>query len=229
MDGYVAIIMLGFGLGLMHALDADHVMAVSTLSNAKPGITKILKFCTHWALGHSGVLLVSGLLLFGLGINIPPALLVSAELLVGVLLIALGLWCFYSFRKQALQLVEHSHEDVTHTHWHIKEAVSGVAHEKLKAKEAHTPVMVGVVHGLAGSAPALALVPAVAQGALTSALVYLLVFSLGVMLAMLVFGLGFGAAQQYLQQRHVVLFNRCRYAIAAASVIIGGYWVSQAL
>lgn len=229
MDGYPAIVLLGFGLGLTHALDADHVMAVSTLSNTRPGIGKTLRFCAHWALGHSGILFVSGLLLFGLGVNIPPAWQSIAELLVGVLLIVLGLWCFYSFRKQALQLVEHTHEDVTHTHWHIQDANASVAHEQMNGKDAHIPVMVGIVHGLAGSAPALALVPAVAQGELASALLYLLVFSLGVMLAMLVFGLGFGAAQQYLQQRHVVLFNRCRYGIAAASVIIGGYWVSQAL
>ena len=101
--------------------------------------------------------------------------------------------------------------------------------QEKKGSDTHAPVFVGVVHGLAGSAPALALVPAVANGELTSALVYLLAFSVGVMLAMLAFGLGFAAVQQYLQQRHIVLFNRCRYGIAATSIIIGGYWISQAI
>ncbi len=229
MDAYFAIILVGFGLGLMHALDADHVMAVSSLSSTRPGIRKTLRFCAHWALGHSSILLLSGLLLFGLGLSIPQALQTSAEMLVGVILIVLGLWCFYAFRRQALRLVEHTHEGVTHTHWHVTASQSRVAHTKQKAADAHAPVMVGVVHGLAGSAPALALVPAVAHGELTAALVYLLVFSFGVMLSMLVFGLGFGAAQQYLQQQHIKLFNRCRYGIAAASVIMGAYWVSRAI
>ena len=108
----------------MHALDADHVMAVSSLSNSKPGIARTLRFCAHWALGHSGILLVSGLLLFGLGLNIPPTLQSTAEISVGGIMIVLGLWCFYSFRKQALKLVEHTHSDptlgkFTHTHWHV--------------------------------------------------------------------------------------------------------------
>lgn len=233
MDAYIAVILLGFGLGLMHALDADHVMAVSTLSSTRPDLKRVLRFCANWALGHAGVLVASGLLLFGLGLTIPPSLQATAELAVGVMLIALGFWCFYVFRRQSLQLVEHTHRhahsEVTHTHWHVVRSDESSAHEKAHGSEAHTPVMVGVLHGLAGSAPALALVPAVAQGQLWSALLYLLVFSLGVMLAMLLFGLGFSALQQQLRQRHVVLFNRCRYAIAISSVIIGGYWVSQAL
>ena len=89
--------------------------------------------------------------------------------------------------------------------------------------------MVGVVHGLAGSAPALALVPAVAQGQMMSAMLYLLVFSIGVMLSMLVFGLGFGALQRRLKERHARLFNWHRHIIATGSIVIGGYWLHQAL
>ena len=54
----------------------------------------------------------------------------------------------------------------------------------------HAPILVGMMHGLAGSAPALALVPVVAHGQLWMALTYLVLFSVGVLLAMLVFGLG---------------------------------------
>ena len=89
--------------------------------------------------------------------------------------------------------------------------------------------MVGVMHGLAGSAPALALIPVVVHGELLTALAYLALFSLGVMLAMLVFGLGFGATQQFLQQRYLWIFNLFRNMVAAASILLGGYWIAQAL
>ena len=68
------LIFLGFSLGLMHALDADHVMAVTALSNQKPSFLKTLWFSANWAIGHGGVLLISGVLLFGLGLSIPASL-----------------------------------------------------------------------------------------------------------------------------------------------------------
>jgi sulfite exporter TauE/SafE len=72
-------------------------------------------------------------------------------------------------------------------------------------------------------------VPVVAHGNLWSALAYLLLFSFGVILAMLTFGLGLGAAQSYLNQQSVHLMNRLRHLIAFCSVAVGGYWLSQAL
>ena len=76
--------------------------------------------------------------------------------------------------------------------------------------------MVGILHGFAGSAPApaLALVPVVAHGNIWSALVYLVLFSTGVMLAMLVFGLVFGSAQKYIGQQSVQLMNHLHHVIA---------------
>jgi nickel/cobalt transporter (NicO) family protein len=96
-------------------------------------------------------------------------------------------------------------------------------------RSGHTPVMVGMLHGFAGSAPALALIPVVAQGQVAGALGYLLLFSIGVMLAMLAFGLGFGKLQQWLGQYSVALMNRSRDLIALTSMAVGGYWLSQAL
>ena len=219
----VPLLVLGFGLGLMHALDADHVMAVSNLSNQRPGLARTLRFSAHWALGHGAVLLLSGALLFSLGWALPQALQRAAEVSVGVLLIALGLLCFWQFRQEKIRLVEHRHGDLVHTHLAL-----GQDNEHANNGQ-HTPVLVGVLHGLAGSAPALALVPAVGQGQLSVALVYLLIFSVGVMLSMLLFGLGFGFMQKTLQQRYQQLFCYSRRLIAATSIAIGSYWLVQAL
>lgn len=224
----LSLVAIGFTLGLVHALDADHVMAVSVLGNLRPGFGKTLRYCTNWALGHGGVLLVSGLLLFGLGVAIPAQMVQLAEIMVGLFLVSMGLLCFWRFRRERIRLVEHWHGDLQHRHWQVegdRAHGSGQGSDRL----GHTPVMVGVMHGFAGSAPALALVPVVAHGSLSSALAYLLLFSLGVVLAMLTFGLGFGAAQSYLNQQSVHLMNRLRHLIALCSVAVGGYWLSQAL
>lgn len=247
----LTIMLAGFGLGLLHALDADHVMAISALGNTKPGLARTLRYCLQWAIGHAGVLLISGLCLFGLGLHIPPGLQFVAELAVGVLLIGLGGLFFWQYRQQSLTLSEHSHtlingdNDVdsaanhntviTHRHWTIdqpQQASIADAHPRVidsNKRDNHAPVMVGVIHGLAGSAPALALVPAIAQGQIMAAMAYLLVFSVGVMLSMLIFGFGLGAVQTHLQKQYTRLFHWHRHLIASGSIGIGGYWLLQAL
>lgn len=219
----IPLMALGFSLGLMHALDADHVMAVSTLSVEKPSLKRTLLFSANWALGHGGVLLLSGALLFGLGFAIPEPLQHGAEMMVGVLLIVLGLWCFRQFRKEKINLKTHSHGDVVHTHWQDDN------HTDKPVKEGHKPVFVGILHGLAGSAPALALIPAVSQGQMTVAMGYLVIFSLGVMISMVAFGLGFGYIQRYLQNHYERIFQYSRSAVALASIIIGSVWVVKAI
>ena len=216
------ILMVGFGLGLLHALDADHIMAVSVLSHEKPSFKRTIIQSSHWALGHGGVLLLCGVILFGLGIAIPESLQKTAEMAVGVLLIVLGIMCFKQWRADKLTLDSHSHGEIEHTHWHD-------ISEEHKTKHKHKPVFVGMLHGLAGSAPALALIPAVANGQFLQAIVYLFLFSLGVMLAMLFFGLGFAHVQRFLNQRYQTVFQLSRQLIAFASIAFGGYWLFQAI
>lgn len=233
----ISLLMTGLGLGLLHALDADHVMAVSALSNRKPSLKRTLTFSANWAVGHGSVLLLLGLLFFGLGIALPEAIQKIAESSVGVLLIALGLACFWQFHKENIVLNKHTHEhnhgSIEHTHLHVH------GHDKSKdnskfadgkqVKEAHTPVMVGILHGLAGSAPALALIPAMMQTSLLEATGYLLLFSAGVLFSMVTFGLSFGLMQKKLQQKSVKVFNWSRKVIASAAVGIGFYWLAQAI
>lgn len=212
------VIFTGFSLGLLHAFDADHVMAVTTLSSRKPSFKRTVMFSAQWALGHGGVLMLCGVLLFGLGIQLPDSLITAAESSVGVLLIVIGLVCFYQCRKQKLSLVEHIHGDVKHTHW----CLDDVEHQK---NNEHTPTFVGMLHGLAGSAPALAVVPMASQGQLSTALLYLALFSIGVLISMATFGLGLGTVQKKLKTFDARIFQFSRYLISVASIVLGGYWL----
>ena len=95
-------------------------------------------------------------------------------------------------------------------------------------KEAHTPIMVGVLHGLAGSAPALAIIPAMMQTRLLESISYLILFSAGVLFSMVAFGLSFGFIQKKLQEKSVRIFNWVRKIIAMFAISIGFYWLTQA-
>ncbi len=222
----LAMIGAGFTLGLVHAMDADHVMAVTALSNEKPGFARTLRFSLQWAIGHGGILLLVGGALLGFGITLPETVTWLAEVAIGFILIFLGFMCFVQLKNSAVKLNEHSHGDVTHTHWHSDEHVA--AQYDKDDKKAHAPVMVGVLHGIAGSAPALALVPALVDGRLGLGLMYLAVFSFGVLLAMSMFGMSLAWVQSRLQKYHQLLQIQ-RYAIASVSIVFGGYWLSEAI
>lgn len=250
-----SILALGFSLGFVHAMDADHVMAVSALSNRhhdngkKRGIAAnlalTLRHCSHWALGHGAVLLLSAGVVFGLGLSLPASLGHFAELAVGLVLIAIGGSLLWQLRRERVVVLRHKHQhehgELEHVHL-VKSSTANDAgadsanpakralkHSAMPAAKAHTPVMVGALHGLAGSAPALALVPVINDMALLSALLYVLVFSCSVLLGMVVFGLGLGSVQSYLAQRHSNLFDLFRQALGAATVVFGALWFVQAL
>lgn len=229
------LLFLGFGLGMMHALDADHVLALLAMNNQKTRLRRVVYCSVYWAIGHGGVLLFCGVLLFGFGVIIPESLQWLAELSVGIVLICLGLGCLWQFRKAKLKV--HSHGDIQHIHWHLnghdnehqKETLkSGRPIEKQSLKEKHKPLMVGMLHGLAGSAPALALIPALNQGHILLAVIYLLLFSIGMMLSMAVFGLSFAYCQQFMQARFQTVFQWSRYILAFISIGMGAFWVFQA-
>jgi len=208
------LLLLGFGLGFLHALDADHVMAISSLDQGKFNLKKSLRFCLNWAIGHGGVLCVTGLIFFGLGFQLPVYLQSLAEQAVGLLLIFLGSWLLWQLRKESLVITTHHHGKIQHTHWHK-------ANQPLESN--HAPVMVGMLHGLAGSAPAIALIPALSSGQLGMS--YLLIFSLGVMISMLGFGLIWSLVQMRLQKVHQGLFRLLRGMVASSAIFMGCYWL----
>ena len=219
-----AILSLGFGLGLLHALDADHIMAVSTLSSSnisnQRSRLQTIKFCLQWAIGHGGILLLLGALVIFAGISIPESITLYAEKTIGLILVALGFWIFWQFYRNKLQLQVHSHNGLTHVH------LSDNKDSKInKSRHDHKPVLVGVTHGLAGSAPVLAIIPVATSGQSWFGLFYVATFSLGVVLTMLVFGLAFSQFQSSLKKYSSRIFDFSRLAIASLSIGFGSFWL----
>lgn len=167
---------LGLVLGMKHALDADHVAAVSTIVSKSGSLMKSSLVGLFWGLGHTATLFSVGLLLLLLKVSIPEKLALLAELAAGVMLVVLGLSLVRRLVRERLHCHFHSHGEGTHFHAHSHKDSVGHQHE-------HKSLIVGMVHGLAGSAAVLLLALSAVRSVLLG-IIYILFFGLGTVIGM---------------------------------------------
>jgi high-affinity nickel-transport protein len=170
----LAILALGFFLGMRHATDADHVIAVTTIVSRVRKASSALWVGALWGLGHSATIMLVGGAIVLFGWVIPPRLGLSMEMSVAVMLIVLGAMNLGS----ALTGIEKAASN--HRHGATDESPVPHAH----ARGPLRPLVVGVVHGLAGSAAVALLVLATIKSA-SLALLYLGVFGAGTVAGMM--------------------------------------------
>jgi ABC-type nickel/cobalt efflux system permease component RcnA len=219
-----AIITMAFGFGLLHALDADHVMAVSGLASTRPGFRNSLAFCARWAAGHGFALLVFGSAVFFLGMAIPVEISHWAESLVGLVLIGIGLWILVELGRKHAHLHFHQHDAMPrHAHWHTHDRNALKSHTEAGHRHDHRAVMVGLLHGTAGSAPLLALIPLSKMGSPWYGFMYLVLFGFGVFVSMLIFGGVLGGLFTWLNRWGTRFVQILRGMVAASSVGFGSY------
>lgn len=218
----ISILLLAFSLGMIHALDADHIMAVSSLAGRRPGIKSSIAFCSRWAIGHGLALLVISLFVLLLGWAIPVSLSQWAEQLVGLVLILLGLWVYWDMSRRHIHLHFHRHgKGLLHAHWHQHPAQE--RHPDSHHQHTHSATLVGVLHGTAGSAPLLALLPISQAVSPWVGIAYVVVFGMGVFIAMLLFGGVLGRLFALGAKKGTRLINLVRGVIAGGSVFYGAY------
>jgi len=247
MSNLLTILALGFFLGIRHATDADHVIAVATIVARERSPRSAALIGAAWGIGHTVTILVVGGAIVLLGLVIPPRLGMSMEIVVGFMLCALGIvnlrgvtgWVRESVEQmrsgshQHVHSHPHQHGDYVHTHVHAHEPESH-PHDPnrtpvswldrhfgaLGAYRLVRPLVVGVVHGLAGSAAVALLVLATIQSS-RWAMFYLLVFGVGTIAGMmaitLAIGLPFAAAGRRFARAHRGL----RLASGAVSLAFG--------
>jgi high-affinity nickel permease len=190
----LSVLGLGLLLGLRHALDADHVAAVSTLVSRERSLGRSCLLGVAWGLGHTAALLVAGIGVIAFKLTISPALEHGLEMAVAVVLVLLGGHALVqTLGRVALHGHEHSHdgERHRHVHFHLRRHEAGHAasahHHVHLARLGRRPFLIGLLHGLAGSAAlmllVLATIPSPAAGVL-----YILVFGLGSTAGMLLLG-----------------------------------------
>jgi ABC-type nickel/cobalt efflux system permease component RcnA len=186
-QGMFGILGLGFLLGMQHALEADHIAAVSSIAARRSEVADIVKHGLTWGVGHTLTLFAFAGAALALGQAIPEDLARPIEIAVGIMLIGLGAHVLWRLWRDRVHFHKHSHGDGTvhvHAHSHAGETV---AHAHAPHTHAHgvrwRTLLVGLMHGMAGSAALLVL--AVSQASsVTAGLGYVALFGVGSMIGM---------------------------------------------
>lgn len=244
MTSLLAIMVLGLVLGMRHAADPDHVIAVTTIVSRHASPFRAAVVGVLWGVGHTLTILVVGAGIVLLGWVIPPRVGLSLELSVGVMLVVLGVLNLGAVAREARGTVQpdssgethshaHAHGDYVHTHphQHRPEAHPHRADDTpigrldrllggLRPYEILRPLIVGVVHGLAGSA-AVALMVLAAIGTGAWAVAYLLLFGLGTIAGMMLITVGLAWPMAGAAPRFPGLPRRLRLAAGVVSLIAG--------
>jgi hypothetical protein len=201
-DPLLTVITLGFVLGLQHATDADHLVAVATIVTRERRFAAGAAVGALWGLGHAATLGLAGGALIALGLTVGPEVDHGLEMLVALMIGALGVMRLRdAFRdrraapaphlladhehggREAFHSHPHDHGAHRHAHPHVhpsRRLVGVLGRERGLALRA---VLVGAVHGLAGTA-ALALLVLATIRSPAAAIVYLAVFGLGTVAGM---------------------------------------------
>ncbi|MFT6618367.1 MAG: sulfite exporter TauE/SafE [Limisphaerales bacterium] len=210
---------LGFFAGAIHVVAGpDHLAAIAPLS-AREGRGAALGF--RWGIGHSGGVLLVGLLALIFRDLFPlEALSEWSERIVGVTLVAIGLWGIHVLKQNRIHAHEHAHGAVKHVHPHVHFQ----DRDRSVHRHSHAAWLIGVLHGFAGSSHLFGVLPAIAMPTVWQAGLYLLSFGVGTIAAMTLFASGIGRISR------VPLFSRfgphAMFGLCSvAAVACGTYWI----
>jgi high-affinity nickel-transport protein len=217
MASLLSVILFGFVLGMRHATDADHVIAVATIGSQQRSIAGGALIGVLWGIGHTLTIVSVGAAIIVFDIVISPRVGLSMELAVGLMLILLG--CL-SLTGALRPIAESTRPHARGPHDH------GRAPGRLRSYRILRPVVVGVVHGLAGSASITLLVLAAIRDPLWAA-TYLLVFGAGTIAGMtLITGLMVGLLAR-VGRRSATVRPRLTTATGVLSLAFGVLLVYQ--
>jgi len=242
---FLSILALGFFLGMRHATDSDHVVAVTTIVSRQRNIAGAALTGVFWGIGHSITLLVVGGAIVLFGLVIPQRLGMGLEFCVALMLILLGWMNLRAFRRSVSFVTSneqhvhehvHQHGDYVHRHPHGHDpekhghSEKGVPTARMDRQFGRShfyrllrPVIVGVVHGLAGSASVALLVLPVIRDP-TWSMIYLLIFGAGTIAGMMLITAAIAAPVTYSASRFRA-FNRYVGAAAGVLSLIFGFFL----
>jgi ABC-type nickel/cobalt efflux system permease component RcnA len=221
------IILLGLLLGMQHALEADHLAAVASMTAGSRGRRSIIRHGVVWGLGHMATLSVfAGAVLLSRQ-AVSPALAEGLELAVGVMLVVLGSHALYRLIRERVHIHVHRHGDgQAHIHAH-SHAGESRPHRRVPHDHVHPPgfpfrsLLVGMMQGLAGSA-ALVVLAATALESPLEGLGYVLLFGLGSVLGMALLSAVVSVPLSLTASRLTWLHRGIRGAAGAVSIVLGG-------
>ena len=215
----LTVLALGFVLGMRHALDADHVVAVSTIVSKYRGLWGSTIIGAFWGIGHTITLFLVGFLILGLKMTIPDKVALLMEMAVGIMLVFLGGVVTAGLIKERLDYHFHHHGVESHVHAHKHTHIEPHEHQHA-IRRGYRSLMVGMVHGLAGSA-ALMLLAVGGMHSVLEGLLYIVVFGIGSVAGMMMISTMISLPFVY-TAFHFTRINRFITAFAGlASIVLG--------
>ncbi len=218
------VLVAGFVIGLFHAFEPDHVVAVAT-QNSKSSQKTSLSFFKRigsgaikssilgalWGAGHTSSLVLVSLLIFVFSMNIPNEMFGNFEFGVGIMLVVLGLFTYLNRKLFGQKHVHtHTHDGIVHTHPHT--------HDKAHS-HGHRSYIIGCIHGLAGSGSLVVLALSTLHD-LETILSFILVFGIGSIVGMMLvssaIGLPFSLALHSERISKIL-----RYLVGSISIVVG--------
>lgn len=213
-----SVLLVGFVLGLQHARDADHLAAVSTIVSEKKSLLTASIIGGLWGAGHTMSLFAVGLLVILLKLQISESVEARLEAGVGIMLVILGVNAFRKlFQTEKIHVHTHEHDGHTHTHIH--------SHQDEAAEESHhrfspRSVVIGMVHGLAGSAAVMFLILPTIESPLI-AMFYIITFGIGSIVGMMIMSMMIGLAFAWTAQRFTYFNKGIRLCAGLFSLGLG--------
>ena len=252
MEGFISIIAVGFFLGMRHATDPDHVIAVTTIVTRQRQLARAAFTGAFWGIGHTLTIFVVGAIIIVFDVVIPTRIGLSMEFSVALMLILLGIMNVAAFMRSAssfsgkadagsgvVHAHPHAHGDYVHTHAHGHSpethshrsdrtplALLDRLFGKLALYRPVRPFIVGVVHGLAGSAAVALLVLATIPNP-RWALVYLLVFGAGTVGGMMLITMSIASAFTFMSKGRKNFAHRLGLVSGLLSLAFGALLVYQ--
>jgi len=209
----------GLTLGCLHALDVDHVAAVTVFVSKHPHPRQAATLGIRWGMGHTLSVFVLGGLSLMLKFFIPPLVQSLAEVLVGILLIAIGVWVLRdSLRRRDLHLHTHAHDGVEHIHFHSHQDRPDHSHT-------HSMFLIGATHGFAGTASLMVIVPLTVTTSFFTAAVYLILFGIGTIAAMGTLAYFMGKLATSMKEPHIL--PRVQALAGLVSIVVGLLWIGH--
>lgn len=225
------VLVLGFLVGMRHALEADHLAAVATLARESRGVRDSALRGAVWGLGHTLTLFLVGGVCLLVGGVVPDGFARAAEAGVGAMLVVLGVQVLWRMRRQGVHVHAHRHDDGT-VHLHAHGHPPAAPHDPERHHHAHRwsfprrALVVGLVHGLAGSAALLLLAVEAATSA-WGGLVYIAVFGLGSVAGMAVLSAAiavpFAASAAWLTR----VYRGLEVAVGSTAVAVGVWLIVE--
>jgi ABC-type nickel/cobalt efflux system permease component RcnA len=229
--GIFALLGLGFVFGLKHAIEVDHVVAVTTLVSEHRSVWRSTLVGGLWGAGHTASIVLVGVLVLVFRVTIPLPVTKWLEFGVALMIISLGVLAMVKVlrRRSDVHLHRHSHDGQSHVHIHFHEhgtehtsSASTPTHSHAISRVGFKPLFVGAIHGLAGSA-ALTLLVLTQIQPVWLALLYLALFGIGSTVGMMLMSGLIGLPFVFSDGR-LTKINYGLQSVAGSLSIVFGLW-----